>query len=257
MRSVVAWVKTSVAALLLLLCGCGGGSTTPSGTDWQYVALGDSLAAGFTASRGYVPRYAAYTETENGVTVRVQNMGRAGWTSSDLRDALRNDNAMRNAVTSADVVTWNIGGNDLLHAYRLFLEGNCGGADNQDCFRSGVAEFKANWDAIVSEIVSLAQPGSTVIRTMDIYNPFIAEQMQLGSVNATVPYLEEVDAYIRTSAEQNGIPVARVYEAFNGASGREDPVSKGLISQDGFHANDAGHDMMAILLRDLGYAPKN
>jgi len=48
---------------------------------------------------------------------------------------------------------------------------------------------------------------------------------------------------------------AKVHEAFNGPAGDEDPAGKGLLAFDGFHANKAGHALMAELLRDLGYVP--
>ena len=246
-------------AMLLLLClpGCGGGSTGgSSSTNWKYVALGDSLAAGLIAQQGYVPRYANHIQTDNNVTVSVQNLGVSGWQTADLLNALRTDNNFRAAVSSAQVITWNIGGNDLAHAYRLYLDGNCGGADRQDCFREAVANFAANWDGIVSELRSLNDPTKNIFRTMDIYNPFVAEQFALGNFDQTNVYLEQVNAYIQRSAEQNGILCAKVHEAFNGASGREDPIAKGLLAADLFHANDAGHKLMADLLRSLGYSPK-
>ena len=79
------------------------------------------------------------------------------------------------------MVTWDIGGDDLLHAINLFRQGQCGGSDNQDCLRSAVAMFMPNWDAIVQQILTLRDKRSTIIRTMDIYNPFVAELMVDGA----------------------------------------------------------------------------
>jgi lysophospholipase L1-like esterase len=56
---------------------------------WDYVALGDSLAAGVGAERGYVDRYAAHLRNDTGARVRVTNLGVSGQTSSELLDALR------------------------------------------------------------------------------------------------------------------------------------------------------------------------
>ncbi|HWR34455.1 MAG TPA: SGNH/GDSL hydrolase family protein [Clostridia bacterium] len=243
--------------LLLYLAGCGDGGDGSTGAAWKYVALGDSLAAGFTASQGYVQRYSQYVQADTGASVTVRNMGVPGWQSGDLLNALRNDADFRAAVFSADIVTWDIGGNDLLSSYKLYLRGNCGGSDNQDCFRSAVANFRINWNGIISELLALSRPGKTILRTMDIYNPFVAEQMVLGNLGQTKPYLDAVNVHIESSAQQNGIRCAKVYLAFNGAQGLDDPVSKGLISIDGFHASDAGHKLMADLLRGFGYAPLN
>lgn len=239
--------------LLLVFASCGGGSENTNSGPWTYVALGDSLAAGMTADRGYVLRYADNARRDTGVAINVNNLGVSGWTSSDLLNAIRNDTAFRNAISSANVVTWNVGGNDLLGAYRLLLDGECG--DDVDCFRLAVENFKSNWDAIVTEILALRSTDDTILRTMDVYNPFVAEQKLLGVLDETKPFLDEVDAHIRASAQQHGIPCARVYEAFNGASGEEDPLAAGLIATDLLHANDAGHTLMADQLSALGYAP--
>jgi lysophospholipase L1-like esterase len=44
----------------------GETTTTDSRIRWDYVALGDSLAAGVGARRGYVPRYAEHLQRETG-----------------------------------------------------------------------------------------------------------------------------------------------------------------------------------------------
>jgi len=245
-----------LACLLILLMGCGSlGSKSSTSGGGNYAALGDSLAVGYTSLEGYVPRYARHVQTDTGIVININDLGQPGWTSSDLLHALRTDAGLRNAVSSAEIVTWDIGGNDLKVAYESFVAGNCGGSDNQDCLRIAVATFKTNWDAIISQVLSLRDPSKTILRTMDIYNPFVAEQHVLGNFGTVKPYLDDVDAYIESSTQLRGIPCAKVYQAFNGPSGTDDPVFKGLIAIDGFHANDSGHNLIADLLRGLAYAP--
>jgi lysophospholipase L1-like esterase len=67
-------------------------------------------------------------------------------------------------------------------------------------------------------------------------------------------YLDEVNQYIAESSASFGA-CAEVYAAFNGPARDEDPAGKGLLAFDGFHANKAGHALMAELLRVLGYVP--
>lgn len=200
-------------------------------------------------------RYDSYLQSDLNREVRLTNLGQNGWHSNDLLNAIRNDATFRNAVSSANVVTWDIGGNDLLHAIDLFRQGLCGGEDNQDCMRSAVANFIPNWDAIMQEILKLRDPTRTIIRTMDVYNPFVAEEMVTGTFPIVKGYLDQVDAHIASSAAAKGIPMARVYEVFNGPNGDQDPVAKGYMAIDGIHPNDAGHKVIADLLRELGYAP--
>ena len=241
---------------LLSLAGCGGDSSNESqNPTWQYAALGDSLAVGILAQQGYVPRYQQHIQTDTGATVMLTNLGVNGWQSSDLLNALRNDTRFRAAVHSAQVVTWEIGGNDLLAVRREFISGTCGGADNQECLRQAVVQFKSNWDAIVAEILAQRDPRNTILRTMDIYNPFVAVDRLGERFTILNNYLNQVNAHITASAALNNIPCAKVHEAFNGASGEEDPILKGFISIDGLHPNDRGHEAIAGALRQLGYAP--
>lgn len=251
----IKWNAAIACVCLVLLAGCGNGTGSGS-TNWQYTALGDSLAVGVLDSQGgYVRRYDAYISTDTGVTVSLTDLGVNGAHSGDLLKSLQNDPIFRSHVSSSQVVTWDIGGDDLLHAINLFRNGQCGGADNQACLRSAVATFMPNWDAIVQQILALRDKNMTIIRTMDIYNPFVAELMVEGNFSTVEPYLDLVNQHIASSARANGIPMAQVHLAFNGPNGDQDPVAKGLITIDGVHPNDNGHKVIADALRALGYAP--
>ena len=232
-----------------------------------YTALGDSLAFGlFDAfeAGGYVPRFRAFAEAEVRQPVAFRNLAVNGWTSSQLLNALRTDSNFRNSVAQSRIVTWDIGGNDFLRVIDSYRNRTCGGTDNQDCLRSAVATFKTNWVGIISEILSLRSTQDTIIRTMDIYNPFVnagkasdswPNDGGLNDFQATKPYLDDVNRYIAITATANNIPYARVYEAFNGPNGDEDAGSKGYIAFDGVHPNERGHRVIADLFRGLAYVP--
>ena len=246
-----------VVLLTVLLVGCGSGTTgnNSSAPTWDYTALGDSLAAGLIAQEGYVARYATYVNLDTGANVDATNLGIPGWTSNDLLNSLQNDPVFRNQVSDAQVVTWDIGGNDLNNAHSQFTQKNCGGTDDQDCLRNAVTTFEQNWSAIITQLTALRSTSNTIIRTMDIYNPYVASDMQAGIFDITEPYLDEVNNYIHSTGAASGIPVANVHQAFNGADGTTDPATLGLIAADGFHPNDAGHKVIADQLRALGYQP--
>ncbi|HET6688633.1 MAG TPA: GDSL-type esterase/lipase family protein, partial [Rubrobacter sp.] len=159
--------------VVVLLVGASQGTTLAAPASWDYVALGDSLATGYGAFKGYVPRYEAHIETDTGVAVTRTNLGRNGWTSSQLLSALRSDPTFRRATREAEIITWNIGGNDLRAARTSYKNGTCGGVDNQDCLRASVATFKTNWTAITAEVLELRSTSDTIVRTMDIYNPYV------------------------------------------------------------------------------------
>lgn len=245
-----------VCVLLMVLSGCGGSSSSTSSTQWQYTALGDSLAFGIAdTAGGYVRRYRNDLANDNHVNVTLTDLGVNGARSKDLLASLTNDATFRSNVSASQVVTWDIGGDDLLRAITDFEQGQCGGADNQDCLRAAVATFIPNWDAIVKQILALRNKNATIIRTMDVYNPFVAELMVQGAFHTVEPYLDQVNRHIAASAKANGIPLAQVHLAFNGPNGDEDPAGKGLLAIDGIHPNDNGHQVIANALRALGYAP--
>src|SRR5512146_3124095 len=107
------WLLAVTCLLSLLLASCGGvGGSSTSGR-WQYTALGDSLAFGILDTKGgYAVRYDSYLQSDNNREVTLTNLGQNGWHSDDLLNAVRNDPTFRNAVSSSEVVTWDIGGND-------------------------------------------------------------------------------------------------------------------------------------------------
>lgn len=237
---------------------------------WQYTAMGDSIATAYTVSAGsgYVPTYQSYIQTDTGAVVTLYNLGQNGWTSTSLLNALRTNSVFENAVIQSDVVTWNIGINDLMFARNTYKNRKCGGADNQDCLRSMVTKFNSNWDAIIAEILVRRSSSNTIIRTIDIYNPWVKTDISKNTTqdrNETNPkgndfqiikyYLDQMNAHIAASATTFGIPSAQVYLAFNGVSGSDDPLAKGLVGSDELHPTVAGHKLIADLLRGLGYTP--
>ena len=253
--------------VMVLLVGASQGATLAAPASWDYVALGDSLATGFGAFKGYVPRYEAYVETDTGVAVTRTNLGQNKWTSSQLLSALRHDPTFRHAIREAELVTWNIGGNDLRAARKSYKQGTCGGFDNQDCLQASVAKLETNWDAITAEVLELRSTRNTIVRTMDIYNPYVRSDKisdtwqndggikDLNDFQVFKSYVEEVNDHIATASCAASVPYAKVYLAFNGKAGDEDPRSKGYLSFDGVHPNDTGHRIIADELRKLGYAP--
>lgn len=217
-----------------------GGETeamTVSPAAWDYVALGDSLAVGVGARRGYVDRYAEHLRKDTGARVRVVNLGISGQTSPQLLYALRNDPSMRRAIGRAEVVTFNIGINDLGQAGRTYENGTCGGAANERCLRAAVSAVEGNWDATIEEILSLRSTKETIIRTAGLgYTPRVDGIFE--------PYLAEVNRHIAASAANNGIPYVE-----------EVRLGEDSMSPDGVHPNDEGYRMIAERLRELGYEP--
>jgi lysophospholipase L1-like esterase len=230
-----------------------------------YTALGDSIGFGLFApiGDGFVPTYERLVEADSGAGVTAINLSVPGWTSSDLLRELRGNLLFRVSVATSTIVTVNIGGNDLLGRRGSYKDRTCGGADNQDCLRAGAMTFASNFNAILAEVRSLRGSRNTIIRTMDVYNPYVNEDRaqdtwpndQGNDFQVFKPYIEAVNNAIATTAAARNIPYARVYLAFNGPNGDIDPSDRGLIAFDGLHPNGNGHRLIADLLRGLGYSP--
>ena len=251
--------------VVVLLVGTAQGTTLAAPTSWDYVALGDSMATGYGAFvKGYVPRYEAYVETDTGVAVTRTNLAQNKWTSSQLLSALSSDPTFRRAIREAEIVTWNIGGNDLRAARASYKNGTCGGVDNQDCLRASVATLKTNWTAITAEVLELRSTENTMVRTMDIYNPYVRTDIAsdtwkndggMNDFQVFNSYVYKANLHIATTSYAAGVPYAGVHLAFNGPYGYEDPKPKGYLSFDGLHPNNTGHRVIAGELQKLGYAP--
>ena len=251
-----------VSALVLLAGACappGTPAVTPTEATptWDYVALGDSVPAGYgVGGRSYVVYYAEHMEADLGVKVTVHNWGGGGLSSDGLLVMLRNNQELRNAISEAEVVTFEIGANDMKVPLQVYRFGSCGGADNLDCCRERLTSFRANFDAIIAEILSLRSTTDTIIRTMEYGYPWVNRDKELGIYEDLKPcFVEAFSEHIVQAASEHNIPVARVYLAFNGPNGDEDPGDKGYMQSDGEHPSEAGHALIADLHRELGYEP--
>jgi lysophospholipase L1-like esterase len=199
---------------------------------WNYVALGDSLAAGVGARRGYVDRYADHLRIDTGIRVELTNLGISGQTSPQLLRALRNDPSTRRALRGAEVVTYNIGINDLGQARDSYDAGTCGGAQGKRCLHAAVMELDENWNAITEEILTLS-PDETIIRTVGLgYTPHASRTFE--------PYLKQVNRNIAISADESNIPYAEVSLGDKG------------LGPDGLHPDNSGYEKIANGIEELG-----
>ncbi|MGD8902265.1 MAG: GDSL-type esterase/lipase family protein [Anaerolineae bacterium] len=218
-------------------------------TTWTYVALGDSI------TWGMIPLYAEMLEEDLGVTVVIQDRTVGGEHSSRLLQRLSTSNWLRKELREADVITIEIPWNVFEDPCLAFLNGSpgaCGGSDNQDCLREALETYMEDTDAIIAEIVSLRSPSEALIRIQDTYQFNVRQSKAKGAFETLNRYWREANAHVIEVAETYHIPVARVYDAFMGEDGSEDPQDRGLI-HDGFHTSPEGAALMAELFRELGY----
>ncbi len=234
-------------AILIFLIVMAAVSSTAQVKEWDYVALGDSQ------SYGLFPRYAIFLEQDLGVKINLHNRTVGGQHSSELLRQLRENRDLQDALRKAKVVTFNVP----LAVFRgrgpIFDAGMCGGADNQDCLREAVKVYQEDTTAIFAELVSLCNPSKTLIRTMDTHQLMIRQAKAQGRFQVVKIYWQAANKCVIEAATKHRIPVARVYEAFNGPNGDDDPQDKGLMSADELHPTPGGNDLLAKLFRELGY----
>src|SRR5829696_1873104 len=212
-----------------LLTPLSDGSTWPSVTPWLRGWAGAFVTLQF-------PPYAEPLQSDTGARLRVINLGLSGQTSTQLLHSLRNDPEMRKALGRAEIVTINIGLNDLGQARNSYQSGTCGGTQNEACLREVVDRVERNWDAIMREISSLCSKENTIVRTVGLGHTPRTEGV-FG------PYLGKVTHHIASSTADADIPYVEVRLA------DED------MSEDRLHPNDKGYQVIAEQLRSLGYEP--
>jgi len=234
-----------------------------------YTAMGDSIAAGYSNDgQSYVGFFLNNTEVDTGFDVELINKTRNGWESENLLNGLGTQ-SFQTSIQNSNIVTWQIGGNDFIQARFRYLDGGCGGSDNQDCLRSVVSEVQNNWEAIFEEILSLRQTNRHMLRVIDLYNPFInadrnsdswstnedCEKVLCNDYEIFKPYFDQINLQLENLANEHDVPLVKVSITFNGPNGDEDPGDKGYITFDGIHPNDRGHEVIAQLISDSGYSP--
>jgi lysophospholipase L1-like esterase len=245
-----------VTLLLLILLGAGGWywtqssaarSYTPGGPGDVYLALGDSLAAGFIVDQpedAYVARIAAAIRQQQPIELR--NLAVPGETSGSflrrqLPQALTFIREQRAAGKRVSPITLDIGGNDARAVES---------ASNQERGRA-IATIEANIGSALDQLLDatstrFGQPTAD-IAIMTYYNPYPGDP---ADQNSPAYWSAQLNAAIVRAAAQRGIAVAKVDEAFAGGN----VYRYTYIAAGDVHANSDGHALIAEqFLQALGY----
>ncbi|GGF18303.1 lipase/acylhydrolase [Halobacillus andaensis] len=192
----------------------------------DYVALGDSLAAGVTPFRGLgegYPDYLVERMEQSQYTVDDANFAFPGHNSDQLLSVLNRDD-VQDEIKEAEYVTINIGANDLLKAL-----------NNPSEIQTTFVNLAANLQTTLQTIDEL-NPGADVY-LMGYYNPFpySSEEQQA----ALLPLLHQLNNLIENTAYNNGdtyVPtekiIAKDYEAY-------------LPNPSNIHLSEAGYQAVA------------
>lgn len=230
----------------------------PEGEPVDFMLLADSGGGGVVEL--YAPKAAEALDRE----IRVRDHAMGGWTADQIHSAVELAWADEVADTEIFVFYVHPGG----YEPDGFLP--CLEAVNWDSpvppstlppgWEPPVATTVADWqayrdelDKVYDEIWSLREGQPTIIRAYGVHLPWLGQWRQLGIESECVAGEEAADQARRESAEAHGAIFVSMMDVFAGPEHDEDPVEKGLVSEDGMHLNEAGHVVLVDALAAAGF----
>ncbi len=244
-------VRRRSLLIVIAVASISPGAAVATPGDHPYIALGDSVSAGYGASssaNGVVNLlYGDYSASLG--ADQVLNYASGGATSGSLRTGgqLTTTLAEINAPTDTVAVTIGIGGNDL-------LSGPCGGHWDEPA----ICPTRANLAETLAQLKSAldADPGAEPFTVMAYYNPSTglggaagsSTDQRLFGANLVVGCSDSgvdvgLNDVVYQEADKLGLPVANPYPAFKQAG-------RAYIASDNLHPNDAGHAAIAQAFRE-------
>jgi hypothetical protein len=267
--------KTMIHFMLLILAvfmvGCAASNTGESRSKTaqeviaeQGVQEWDLLWVSDSSGWGVAEIYGAYLAEDLGIKINVMDKCMGFLSAGEILMPLKGEHTynlelekMRNYFQEAEIIViygnpeksiseenpmdWNCGQDGLNTCY----VNSCG----MEAFELYIEHMKEIYAIIFSE--RSGQP--TMLRTFDAYNPrYTRYCTPEGVLDACVECWENYNKAIHQAADEMGVPVAGVFDAWNGPDHTEDPNEKGY-TKDGVHPNETGARVIADLLRATGY----
>ena len=201
---------TVIIVLVMAVVGCDNGSTNDNGKDITLVCLGDSLTAGYGATKPSVvdksKSYPAYLQKKTGINT-VINAGVSGDTTEDALGRVDSDVLFY----EPDIVIILLGANDFLHFIRVSTTQN-------------------NLQTIIDNVKN----GNRKIYLAKFYTDEMAASFIIPIPSGIV---EQYDNMFKTLAESNNIEL--IEDIWTGVWGVKEYMS------DLIHPNAKGYEIMA------------
>lgn len=250
-------ILITLGALAVFLIACTPIQDLKEMEQWDLVLISDSSGWGIAEA------FAAEIEQDLGIDVVVHDFATSELSAAEALQALLGENP-RPGDGKLDNWPEIIEGAEVIVFYANPIntatgEWDCMVFDTPpvDCSPETFNGYVETLDQIYKEIFRLRNDAPTIIRAFDAYMPWIEMWNRWGLEAECGVCWQNYNAAIHYAAEMNNVPVANVYDAFNGNEHNDDPVEKGLIRSDGTHTNEAGVEIIVQLLRELGYEPVN
>ncbi len=207
---------------------------------WDYVILGSSIGT------WWAEHYGDLVESDLGVELIYHDYYVGGQKVSELLFNIRNIERLREDIQKAEVITIGVGCADMFYVI------TSGFIKNPKRIEEKLDEFRETYDSMLTELLSLTSPTDTIIRTMDFYYAYVGSD-QAGEYNQNKQIWQEFNKCIVQVSQKYGIPVAKVFEAFHGPQGNDDPAEKGYLLLYDIHSSEEGEKVIAEEFQKLGY----
>ena len=112
--------------------------------------------------------------------------------------------------------------------------------------------YQTNLESIYEKIFALRGEEPITILAFDAYFPYYNWWEEAGIFDQCLTYWELYNQAIHAAADRYNIPVAPVFDTFNGENHDQVPYDNGLIGPDKEHTTPEGVKLIADLLWDLG-----
>lgn len=273
--SFVLFLLTTIGIFLLLIVAfpkakpiLGTGTTQISKNETKevihYTAIGDSLTEGIgdlTNSGGFVPLVARDLQEQYNLNgVQTDNFGKNGDRSDQILKRIKKDKEIQAGLTSADIITLTVGGNDLMKVikgdvFRL----------TKRTFEKPLKNYQKEVEKLLAEIRKYN--ADAPIYVLGIYNPFylyfpdITEMQEIVdswnngteeivSAEEKAYFIPINDLLYKGAGDQVGIVSSEDVAAGTATSSEQDIKNNALYEEDHFHPNNLGYQIMASTVRD-------
>ncbi|MFJ5623509.1 S-layer homology domain-containing protein [Peribacillus loiseleuriae] len=233
-----AWSLVFVFALLmgLVVPSVSANSVEPI----QYLALGDSLAAGMTPekgiSSGYADLAAEYLKEQGLLVAYSKEFAIPGYTTQNVLADLTVNAEVREAVKQANLITISAGANDLLKITKADPENNILILD-PDTAKMTLQTLATNYMTILQTIKELNPNAAVYIMGYYFPFPYLSDEQKPQLIELTKTLNQTIQL-----ATAQGATFVPVYDTFG------DDTKKYLPNPENIHPNEEGYKLMSNAL---------
>lgn len=209
---------------------------------FHYVALGDSLANGVGGNGwGYPQQLLPLLEQHR--PTALQLFATNGQTSTQL---VRKQSQYRDQFKLAQLITVNIGGNDLRLTWRLYGHRATPRLLREKRMRIALTTLTNNWNELAKLITQNTSP-TTKVLFINLYNPYHREHPRTRS------FVAEANQLLETICANHGFEVLDARSLLNAAAKNQTSGREQLLAKDGLHLSRQGYSLLANEIHQIVY----